>query len=97
MRYKVIQGTWHDFVYFSIRISINLFLLFIHVYYLFISQESQAIMDNLNSADRKYENERSRQSDMIEKRRLAQAEKKKKTTEEKALELLEAALMMDKQ
>lgn len=54
-------------------------------------------MDNLNSADRKYENERSRQSDMIEKRRLAQAEKKKKTTEEKALELLEAALMMDKQ
>ena len=53
-------------------------------------------MQNFTSVDMKMESERHRQADLLEKRRQEKA-KNRKTTEEKALELLEKALYIDKQ
>ena len=58
-------------------------------------QEKDEVMKNLSSANRKNEVERERQAELIAQRREKRMQQKK-TTEEKALELLEKAVAMDK-
>ena len=53
-------------------------------------------MKNMAAADNQMEYQRHRHAEMLEKRRQERAVKKK-TTEEKALELLEKAILVDKQ
>ncbi|XP_062566437.1 uncharacterized protein LOC134228759 [Saccostrea cucullata] len=61
-----------------------------------IEEETDLIMKNMAAADHQMEYQRHRHAEMLEKRRQERAVKKK-TTEEKALELLEKALLVDKQ
>ncbi|XP_056018598.1 inner centromere protein-like isoform X2 [Ostrea edulis] len=61
-----------------------------------IEEETDLIMKNMTAADNQMEYQRHRHAEMLEKRRQERAVKKK-TTEEKALELLEKALLVDKQ
>ena len=58
-------------------------------------QEKDEVMKNLSAANRQNETERQRQMDLIEQRRQKRRQQKQ-TTEEKALELLEKAVAMDK-
>lgn len=53
-------------------------------------------MKNLNTADLRQESERQRQAELMEQKRK-QRQEAMRTREEKALELLERALEMDKQ
>lgn len=59
-------------------------------------QETDLIMKNMTHADNQMAYQRHRHAEMLEKRRQERAVKKK-STEEKALELLEKALQVDKQ
>lgn len=61
-----------------------------------LQEETDAIMQNLSTADNKLATERHRQTELIEERRTRRKELHK-SREEQALELLEKALMMDKQ
>nr|XP_022313242.1 inner centromere protein A-like [Crassostrea virginica] len=61
-----------------------------------IEEETDLIMKNMAAADNQMEYQRHRHAEMLEKRRQERAVKKK-TTEEKALELLEKAILVDKQ
>lgn len=61
-----------------------------------VEEEKEALMKNLSAAHEQNEAERLRQKELIAKRRAAR-KAQKKSTEEKALELLEKALEMDKQ
>lgn len=58
-------------------------------------KEKDEVMKNLSSANRQNEVERQRQAELIAQRREKRLQQKK-TTEEKALELLEKAVAMDK-
>lgn len=61
-----------------------------------LQEETDAIMQNLSTADNKLATERNRQSEILEERK-ARRKELHKSREEQALELLEKALMMDKQ
>ena len=63
--------------------------------FLFLLQEKDEVMKNMTSAHRQNEAERERQMEAIRERR-ERRRAEKKTTEEKALELLEKAVQMDK-
>ena len=54
-------------------------------------------MQNLTTADQQLATERYRQTELIEERRTRKKEQLHKSREEQAIELLEKALMMDKQ
>lgn len=60
-----------------------------------VEEEKDEVMKNLSSANRQTEAERQRQAELIAQRREKRLQQKK-TTEEKALELLEKAVAMDK-
>ncbi|KAJ8305979.1 hypothetical protein KUTeg_016524 [Tegillarca granosa] len=61
-----------------------------------LEKETDAIMKNLNTAGLRQESERQRQAEIMEQKRKKRQEAMR-TREEKALELLERALEMDKQ
>ncbi|XP_071166776.1 uncharacterized protein [Mytilus edulis] len=61
-----------------------------------LQAETDAIMQNLSTADNKLATERYRQTELLEERK-ARRKETHKSREEQALELLEKALMMDKQ
>lgn len=62
-----------------------------------LQEETDAIMQNLTTADQQLATERYRQTELIEERRTRKKEQLHKSREEQAIELLEKALMMDKQ